>query len=197
MNGIKAETGDKVKLGAYYGRPTKAYRDFEYGKFWGVNTGTTLGKLSLATGYDKFYKNIAALETADSYDANNKGVWSAAAKYTFDSGSLSATLMNADGSAPEGTTNNGVVLAYTLKGADQTKPGSWGLWGKYYNQGYGTIVAPPINCSYSSNGFLGWGTGVNYAAGKNIILGLEYYNLRGKTDATDYRTWRTSFTLTF
>ena len=197
MNGFKAETGDKIKLGAYYGRPTKAYRWFEYGKFWGVNASSTMGKLNVSAGYDKLYKNIDALENADSYDANNKGIWHMNAKYTFDNGSLGAVVMHSNSTLPQGTTNDGLVVSYSLRGAEQTKPGSWGLWGKYYNQGYGTIVAPPVNSSYSSNGFLGWGTGMNYAISKNIVLGLEYYKLKGKADNTNYRTLWTNFTLAF
>ncbi len=197
MNGLKTEVGDKIKFGTYYGKPTKDYRWFDYKKFWGANASTTHGKLNLSAGYDKLYKNIDLLDSADSYDANDKGVWNFSTKYTFDDASLSATLMKASNSQTQNSTKNGIVIAYTIKEADQSKPGSWGLWGKYYNQGYGTIVAPPINCSYSENGFLGWGTGINYALSKHTMFGLEHYNLKSKNDTTSYRTWWTNFNFTF
>jgi hypothetical protein len=32
-------------------------------------------------------------------------------------------------------TNKGIIVTGTVMGADAAKPGSWGLWGKFYDQG--------------------------------------------------------------
>jgi hypothetical protein len=195
MDGIKAEVGSKVKFGAYFGKPTDQDGWFSYARFWGVNANTDIGKLNLSAGYDKFskgYERDTALETTnlDNMPADENGIWNVGAKYNFGDASLGAIFLKSNINEPTLTsnTNKGLVVTGTLKGADSSKPGSWGLWGKYYNQGYGTVIAHTMNGYYSDNGFQGWGAGLNVTLAKNMVAGFEYYNLNSKGYYKSYRT---------
>ena len=193
MDGIKAEYGDKVKLAAYYGRPTDQDGSFDYDKFWGASVSGAMGKLNLSAGYDKFTNNSYEYPYIGSNwnygDPGNDAVWNVGAKYNFGEASLGVIYMktniNADGPDDNrSNSNKGLIVTGTLKGAKADQPGSWGLWTKYYNQGYGTLIAHTMNGSPSYNGFQGWGAGVNYTLAKNMVAGLEYYDLDTKGYAT-------------
>ena len=187
MDGIKAEYGSKVKVGAYYGRPTDIDGYFTYNKFYGANVNGNVGKLNLSAGYDKF--------TQASDDGGpgligdkDDSVWNVGAKYDFGQASLGIIYMKSNLEQPKGAPfelgddNKGVIVTGTLKGAKKDKPGSWGLWAKYYNQGLGTVAAHTMNGYYQimQLGFKGWGTGVDYTLAKNMVASVEYYDLSGK-----------------
>ena len=195
MDGIKAEVGGKVKFGAYFGKPTDQDGWFSYARFWGVNANTDIGKLNLSAGYDKFskgYESDTATETTnwDGMPADENGIWNVGAKYNFGAASLGAIYMKSNINQPTsiGSTGKGLVVTGTLKGAEQAKPGSWGLWTKYYNQGYGTVIAHTMNGIYSSQGFQGWGAGVDLTLAKNIVAGFQYYDLNTKGMDISHRT---------
>jgi hypothetical protein len=190
MDGVKVEYGDKVKLGAYYGRPTDEDSAFDYSKFWGVNAGTKMGGFGLTAGYDKF--------TNGSIDDN--GVWNVGAKYDFGKASLGAIYMKSNLDVADSETNKAIIVTGTVMGAEAAKPGSWGLWAKYYDQGYGTVVAHTMNGDYSGNndkGFKGWGAGVDYTLAKNMIGSFEYYDLDLKGIDTANKTLWTQLLVTF
>ncbi len=193
MDGIKAEYGKQVKLTAYYGRPTDQSGAFDYDKFWGASVSGAMGKMNLSAGYDKFTNNSYEYPFIGSNwnygDPGNDAVWNVGAKYNFGEASLGVIYMktniNADGPDDNrSNSNKGLIVTGTLKGAKADQPGSWGLWTKYYNQGYGTVIAHTMNGTYSENGFQGWGAGVNYTLAKNMVAGLEYYDLDAKGYAT-------------
>ena len=187
---IQASYGKKVKLTGYYGRPTQEDSAFDYDKVWGADVAAEMGALNLAAGYDRFTNSASTLE--------NNGVWNVAATYNFGKASLGAMYLksNLDADA-KNSTNKGVVVTGTLMGAEAAKPGSWGLWAKYYNQGYGTVLAHTMNGSYSDNGFQGWGAGVSYTLAKNMIGGFEYYDLNRKGEDVTDKTLFTQLTVTF
>jgi hypothetical protein len=204
MDGIRAEYGDKVKVGAYYGRPTDETDWFYYDKFWGAYVNGDIGKLNLSAGYDKFTNG-----PEDYLNTNWNGgypgddaVWNVGAKYNFGDASLGVIYMktNVNTDGPDDTASNsnkGLIVTGTLKGAEASKPGTWGLWTKYYNQGYGTAIAHTMNGQYSENGFQGWGAGFNYTLAKNMVAGLEYYNLAAKGYNDSYKTLWAELVATF
>ena len=205
MDGIRAEYGDKVKVGAYYGRPTDETSWFHYDKFWGAYVNGDIGKLNLSAGYDKFTNGIDDGFINTNWNGGYPGddaVWNVGAKYNFGDASLGVIYMktniNADGPYDDaGNSNKAIIVTGTLKGAEASKPGSWGLWTKYYNQGYGTVIAHTMNGMYSENGFQGWGAGFNYTVAKNMVAGLEYYNLAAKGYDNSYKTLWGDFIVTF
>ena len=201
MDAVKVVYGKKVKLGAYYGKPTNEdytaavkadptkgivaadATGFDYNKVWGVNAAADLGGFNLTAGYDKF-------TNSDAMKLDDNGVWNIGAKYDFGKASLGAIYMKSSLDAKDNNTNKGIIVTGTVMGADAAKPGSWGLWGKFYDQGYGTVIAHTMDGIYSDNGFKGWGAGVDYTLAKNMVGSFEYYNLDQKgADASDKTLW--------
>jgi hypothetical protein len=82
-------------------------------------------------------------------------------------------------------TLKGWVVTGTIAGAKASKPGSWGLWAKYYNQGLGTVIAHTMNGNTLINGFKGWGAGVDYTLAKNMVAGFQYFDLSAKNTSED------------
>ncbi len=195
FDGIKVAYGKKVRVGAYYGRPTDHFKgpmatiaDYGYNKAWGANAAGDLGKLTLSAGYDK-YTDFQTGIKGFNLNFDDSAIWNAGAKYTFgEIGSLGVVYLksNYDTYDLNGKhiSNKGVVVTGTLYGAKAAKPGSWGLVGKYYNQGAGTFEAHTMNASswkdFYSEGFNGWMAGGYYTVAKNMVAGVEYYDLKGK-----------------
>ena len=189
MDGVKVEYGNKVKLGAYYGKPTDEDPVFDYNKFWGVNAATKMGGFGLTAGYDKF--------TNSDLGTDDNGVWNVGAKYDFGKASLGAIYMKSSLDEFNNISNKAIIVTGTVMGAEAAKPGSWGLWAKYYNQGYGTVVAHTMNGNYSDDGFQGWGAGVDYTVAKNMIGSFEYYDLDYKGMDQGAKTLWTQLLVTF
>ena len=85
-------------------------------------------------------------------------------------------------------------------GAENAKVGSWGLVGKYYNQGAGTFIAHTSDgdpSQFVNEGFCGYSIGANYTVAKNIIAGLAYYDFKGRETKDKRRTLWTEMTFAF
>ena len=204
MDGISMVYGNKVKLNAYYGRPTdqmayKGDQGFDYDKAWGANISADLGGFNLMAGYDKFTNAVSTADLGSGLDDN--GVWNVGAKYNFnDKASLGAIYMKSNldvDSMGDNLSNKGIVVTGTIMGADEEKPGSWGLWGKFYDQGMGTVIAHTMNGAYSTNGFKGWGAGLNYTFAPHMVGAVEYYDLDHKGDSTSDKTIWSELAVTF
>jgi hypothetical protein len=160
----------------------------------------------LSAGYDKFSgvgtnMNDAKSEKDADYlpiaDLDDNGVWNVGAKYDFNGkASLGVIYMksNIDSDSVDlgDADKKGWVVTGTIAGAKASKPGSWGLWAKYYNQGLGTVVAHTMNGAYFDTGFKGWGAGVDYTLAKNMVAGFQYFNLSAKNtedNATAKTLW--------
>ncbi|MBQ9763033.1 MAG: hypothetical protein IJV92_01605, partial [Phascolarctobacterium sp.] len=86
--------------------------------------------------------------------------------------------------------DDGYVVALNYKKASASKPGSWALWAKYYDQPSGTFVAPTFEADDAGadgkffadmvGGFEGYGVGVDYAIAKNIVAQVKYYDLEAQ-----------------
>ena len=219
MDGIKVAYGNKVKFGAYYGRPTdhdlwngalddkdNDYQTLKFNRFFGANIGYEIGKLSLNAAYDKFadihvYKN--GVKDVDGPDTNN-GVWSIGATYNFGKASLGAIFLksNFDAEKVFGTnpSDKGVVVTATYGGAESAKPGSWGLTAKYYNQGAGTFVAHTMDGdaqAFLGEGFKGYSLAADYTIAKNMIATVEWFDLKGKETDVKGRTLWSQLAVTF
>ena len=207
FDGVKIAYGKTVRLGAYYGKPTDepnattyTYTDaagtktpvpgWDWNKAWGVSAAGDLGKIAtLSAGYDKFSNSDFG------YDDN--GVWNVGLNFNFnDKASLGAVYLKSNLDSPyySDASNKGVVVTGTIMGAKAAKVGSWGITAKYYNQGAGTFVAHTMDPAswkdFLFEGFSGWMAGANYTVAKNMILGAEYFDLKGKeTDDHDKTLW--------
>lgn len=191
---IELYYGKDVKLTAYYGIPT----DYGYDKMWGASVGGKVGKLSLSAGYDKFQDALASIE---SYGIDNSaktgsdnGIWNLSANYKFGDFTLAATYLDSDidlreSSPYKDVDTNGYVVGLNYKGANKSKPGTWGLFANYYDQGAGTFVAhtmyPGDWSYYVDEGFKGYMVGGGVTLAKNMVYQLHYYDLEGKESGLD------------
>lgn len=191
---IRATYGKDVQLSAYYGIPT----DYGFDKMWGASVGGKVGNLSLSAGYDKFQDALASIE---SYGIDNSaktgsdnGIWNLSANYKFGDFTLAATYLDSDINLRDNylykdVDTNGYVVGLNYKGADKNKPGTWGLFANYYDQGAGTFVAhtmyPGDWSYYVDEGFKGYMVGGGVTLAKNMVYQLHYYDLEGKESGLD------------
>ena len=191
---IELSYGKDVKLTAYYGIPT----DYGYDKMWGASVGGKVGNLSLSAGYDKFQD---ALNEIQGYGVPNSaekgtdnGIWNLSANYKFGDFTLAATYFDSDidlrdNSKYKDVDTDGYVISANYKGADKSKPGTWGLFANYYDQGAGTFVAhtmyPGDWSYYVDEGFKGYMVGGGVTLAKNMVYQLHYYDLEGKESGLD------------
>ena len=191
---IELSYGKDVKLNAYYGIPT----DYGYDKMWGASVGGKVGNLSLSAGYDKFQD---ALNEIQGYGVPNSaekgtdnGIWNLSANYKFGDFTLAATYLDSDidlreNSLYKDVDTDGYVISAGYKGADKNKPGSWGLFANYYDQGAGTFVAHTMYPGdwgyYMDEGFKGYMVGGGVTLAKNMVYQLHYYDLEGKESGLD------------
>ena len=189
---IELSYGKDVKLTAYYGIPT----DYGYDKMWGASVGGKVGNLSLSAGYDKFQD---ALNEIQGYGVPNSaktgtdnGIWNLSANYKFGDFTLAATYLDSDIDLRDNSKykdDDGYVIGLNYKGANKSKPGTWGLFANYYDQGAGTFVAhtmyPGDWSYYVDEGFKGYMVGGGVTLAKNMVYQLHYYDLEGKKSGLD------------
>ena len=208
---VSASYGKDVKVTAYAGQPT----GYGFDNFYGASLAGNVGKLALSAGYDAFKDSLYAdVENAAGViehkatgnnsnvkEGEDNAVWNVSAKYAFDKNVvLSATYLNSDldkediVSTYKDVDTDGYVIGLDYKGAKAKQVGSWGVWGKYYDQGVGTFVAHTMkNGDWGktlSEGFKGYAVGATYTVAKNMVYMVDYYDLEGKeSDKTNRVIW--------
>lgn len=197
---IRATYGKDVQVSAYVGKPVTTASDYGYEKMWGGEISGKIGRLTLAAGYDEFKDSKGS---ADAYSGgyvpakkgDDNGIWNVSAKYKFDDFTLGATYLHSDvdvyNSPYNDVDTDGYVISAGYKGADKNKPGSWGLFANYYDQGAGTFVAHTMYPGdwgyYMDEGFKGYMVGGGVTLAKNMVYQLHYYDLEGKESGLDDR----------
>lgn len=195
---IRATYGKDVQVSAYVGKPVTTASDYGYEKMWGGEVSGKIGRLTLAAGYDEFKDSKGS---ADAYSGgyvpakkgDDNGIWNVSAKYKFDDFTLGATYLHSDvdvyNSPYNDVDTDGYVISANYKGADKNKPGSWGLFANYYDQGAGTFVAHTMYPGdwgyYMDEGFKGYMVGGGVTLAKNMVYQLHYYDLEGKESGLD------------
>ena len=195
---IRATYGKDVQVSAYVGKPVTTASDYGYEKMWGGEVSGKIGRLTLAAGYDEFKDSKGS---ANAYSGgyvparkgDDNGIWNVSAKYKFDDFSLGATYLYSDvdvyNSPYNDVDTDGYVISAGYKGADKNKPGSWGLFANYYDQGAGTFVAHTMYPGdwgyYMDEGFKGYMVGGGVTLAKNMVYQLHYYDLEGKESGLD------------
>lgn len=195
---IRATYGKDVQVSAYVGKPVTTASDYGYEKMWGGEVSGKIGRLTLAAGYDEFKDSKGS---ADAYSGgyvpakkgDDNGIWNVSAKYKFDDFTLGVTYLHSDvdvyNSPYNDVDTDGYVISANYKGADKNKPGTWGLFANYYDQGAGTFVAHtmyPGDWGYFMNeGFKGYMVGGGVTLAKNMVYQLHYYDLEGKESGLD------------
>ena len=197
---IRAAYGKEVQVSAYVGKPVTTASDYGYEKMWGGEVSGKIGRLTLAAGYDEFKDSKGS---ADAYSGgyvpakkgDDNGIWNISAKYKFDDFTLGATYLHSDvdvyNSPYNDVDTDGYVISAGYKGADKNKPGTWGMFANYYDQGAGTFVAHTMYPGdwgyYMDEGFKGYMVGGGVTLAKNMVYQLHYYDLEGKESGLDDR----------
>ena len=217
MDGVDFTYGDKVKLNAYYGKPTNAKNLFKSteidpvtgkniavkpNQVWGVNASADLGKtVTLFAGYDQYkLQHTKALNNDD-----KDGVFTAGLNFKLGKDvKLNGTYLHTSYDAKvNGAKSNGFIFGAEYKGAKNNKPGSWGLAAKYYHTPAGFFVGPGWEDGHSADlamareGSKGWYAKANYAIAKNIIADVEYWDLKGRVNDSKRKTLWTAMYFAF
>ncbi len=182
FDGIKVAYGKKVRLGAYYGKPSHfdwreraANHNQGYKKGYGINLEADLGKaVTLWAGWDKFVHQDANVGMDDN------SIWNVGAMFKVKDLSLAATY--AKSNDDNALKDKGVYVDLKYKGAQAAKPGSWGLQLKYYHWGDGVTLAGDHgwdNLFVNGNGgWQGYKIGANYTVAKNMVAEVAWWDLK-------------------
>ena len=200
FDGIFADYGKKVRIGAYYGKPTEAQTwgwNPQMDKAYGANLGVDLGsKVKLDVAYDKF--EAAKGDDLGIVSANLYGK-------VADKLGLGFIYMHTDsdnlGYISDGASKNGFVVTADIAGAKFNKAGSWGLQGKYYHAPAGSAVAHTMNGggmdAMFNDGYKGYSLNASYTVAKNMMYSLQWYDLKDRETSKKYKTLWNEFQLRF
>ncbi|WP_370821377.1 S-layer homology domain-containing protein [Acidaminococcus massiliensis] len=163
-----------------YGWTAKDKLESKAGEFTQAVLGGDIGNLNLEANY----LHVKDLDT--NWVKGSDNIWTAGATYKAGDWNVGAMYLHGDadekvnGAEPD---NNGWVAKLGYKGATASKPGSWGLFAKYYDQGGATYIAHTMNGNYDAfgpAGFKGWMVGGNLTVAKNMVAQVEYYDLKSR-----------------
>ena len=185
FDGIKLDFGDVIKYSLLYGNAdierdnklfaaTASYKDYDY---------------DAAIGYHHI-----------KYDVGNPAantIWSAGGNYDFGNYSFGAMYLRASEQDAKGD-RDGYVLTLTHGRLKEWRAHTYEIYAKYYDQSVHTYLAHTMNgLAGYMDGFKGYSIGAQYAVAKNIVFGLEYYDLKDKITDEKNRTIWTQFIFDF
>ncbi len=113
-------------------------------------------------------------------------IWTVGADYQAGKLNINAMYLKGDNDyidSLKDTDDDGYVFGLNYAGAETSKPGSWGLYAKYYDQAAPTVLAHTMNGDYTmfdTYGFKGYMVGGNLTVAKNMVATVEFYDLKGK-----------------
>ena len=214
-DGVVASYGKDVKVTGFYAKPTNQGKAFfgtdtwkdevEFDNVYGVKVDAKLGVVAATAGYtvfqdgayNEYYKVGDKFALLRSLDMDDNKIWNAGVAFDVAKDlNLTADYMRAT-DYDEGMDRDGYVVGLSYAGAKAAKEGSFGVYGKYYDQGRATVVAHTMNGEYGTHGFKGYMVGANYTFAKNIVGAVEYYDLEDKMDQSDMKTLWSQVVFTF
>jgi len=178
FDGIKFEFGDVIKYSLLYGEAdierdnkmfvaTASYKDYDY---------------DAAIGYHRI-----------NYDEGNPAdntIWSAGGNYDFGNYSLGAMYLRASEKDSKGD-RDGYILTFKHGRVKSWKADTYEIYTKYYEQPVNTYLSHTMTgLAGYMDGFRGYCIGMQYTLAENIVLGIEYYDLKDKiTDEKNKTIW--------
>ncbi|MGE4589237.1 MAG: S-layer homology domain-containing protein [Acidaminococcaceae bacterium] len=193
MDGIGASFGDKVKLELNYGKPNSGDDTETNVEMFTGRVSGDVGKLGLNGAYYTFN---------DKNEDTDYNIWTAGAKYNLGDVSVGGEYLKGSEKNAAGK-DDGYVISLDYKGAEAAEKGSYGFWGRYFNQSNTTYYAHTTDGVHDSfdtsdaGGFKGYGVGVNYAIAKNIVTTVQYFDLDAKIGDGNNKTIWTDVTFSF
>lgn len=204
---VRIPVGQAYVAGGYGKFDDSMYGD----KYWRTEVGGQWGHFNMAANYMKMDNVVGDL----GLNGKDNRLWSVEAKYKIGDVQVGATYLKGDDDTLKGLTtrkgkdvsgadDDGWTTFISYKGAEAAKPGSWGLVGTYYNLGAPTVLCHTIgghsNYEYfgqDHEGFKGYSVGGYLTVAKNMVAGVEYYDLKGKETSLKDRTLRSQLVVTF
>ena len=196
-DGVVASYGKDVKLTAGY---AKVANKATSGTSKGTSAADTMayGVLSSKIGVVDAHVGYYKVDDVVKLGNNDTKVWTAGVAFPVAQDlTLSGLYLKSDLDKVAATSidDDGFVVGLNFKGAKAKQAGSYGVWAKYYDQAAGTVIAHTMNGNasgdYNTNGFKGYGVGLDVTLAKNIIGSVEYFDLKDKTqeEKTDKTLW--------
>ena len=187
MDGIDVKYGNKIRVGGHFGKPSDDYAIANFMGFtrnWGLDAAADLGKnVELMAGYNRFERSKIKDDNA---------VWNVGVNTYFGGGNkigLGGVYLHSNLDTGK-VDHDGFIIKANYAGAEADKVGTFGVNAKYYDQGVGTFMgydSNPISVAnaFMEQGFKGYSLGANYTVAKNMVLGAQYFDLKGKEDKQD------------
>ena len=218
-DGVVASYGKDVKVTGFYAKPTDQGKaldedpkveksELEFDNVYGVKVDAKLGVVAATAGYTVFKDGVVneytnwnptdkKYDDKDSSEIDDNKIWNVGVAFDVAKDlNLTADYMRAT-DYDEDLDRDGYVVGLSYAGAKAAKAGSFGVYGKYYDQGRATVVAHTMNGEYGTHGFKGYMVGANYTFAKNIVGAVEYYDLEDKLDNSDMKTLWSQLVFTF
>ena len=218
-DGVVASYGKDVKVTGFYAKPTDQVKaldedpkveksELEFDNVYGVKVDAKLGVVAATAGYTVFKDGVVneytnwnptdkKYDDKDSSEIDDNKIWNVGVAFDVAKDlNLTADYMRAT-DYDEDLDRDGYVVGLSYAGAKAAKAGSFGVYGKYYDQGRATVVAHTMNGEYGTHGFKGYMVGANYTFAKNIVGAVEYYDLEDKLDDSDMKTLWSQVVFTF
>ena len=201
MDGVQVAYGKDVKLTLGAGKAADGDGTKDTTKTWKAENmyyaalATKIGVVDAKVGYNKFEDRGSKVDPeTEVYTAGaDTEIWSVTAALPVAKDlKLAATYLNADVDGYNGD-DDGYVFSLDYKGAKAAKAGTYGVFAKYYDQGYGTYVAHTMEADAKDykaihEGFKGFMVGANYTFAKNIVGAVKYFDLEAKENTLDEKT---------
>ncbi len=181
VDGVKATYGDKVKLSVMGGKPNAKTGyvelvdgDKDTASLYAANLSTQIGAVDVAVNY--FKADEAAYENVEGAKQGKKEI------YNINLGlnvakdlRLSYEYMWGDDEYLDTVSKDGYWARLDYKGASD-EPGTWGIHAQLFDQPINAYLSPTTDATTFSDGYEGWGVGVDYTLAKNIQLCVNYYD---------------------
>ena len=203
FDGIVLGYGKNVKFEAIYGKPTQSsVYGWNYDEVAGASVSAKLDSLKLAGGYYRFNAGSADKGIAQKLENNN--IYHAGATYYMDKAYLGGTYLYSDLDGNYGGSGYMATLGYGA--AKAARPGSFGLVAQYMDLPAGAVVAHTMTGEYpyaygditkDNYGFKGYKLGGYYTVAKNMIAGVEYYDIDPDNGDDNYKTLWSQLVITF
>ena len=215
-DGIVASYGKDVKVTGFYAKPTNQGKvladtpkldklEVEFDNVYGAKVDAKFGVVAATAGYTVFQDAVLngyeyagdKAKLVESVDIDDNKIWNVGVAFDVAKNlNLSANYMK---SSEKYVTDDddAIVVGLSYAGAKAAKAGSFGVYGKYYDQARSTVVAHTMNGEYGNHGFKGYMVGANYTFAKNIVGAVEYYDLEDKWNSNDLKTLWSQLVFTF
>ena len=196
IDAAKVSYGDKVKLFGIAGKgASEDYLESSHDRLYVVGAEAKIGALDTYVGYFKASNTgVASYNDAGLRSFNvigDKEIWNIGAAYSFGDFTLSGEYMVGDKdykyANDKKASKDGWAADLAWKGAEASKPGSYGLHVGYFEQSANAFIAPTTdaNTFADQGGYKGWAVGGSYAFAKNIVGVVNYYDTESKTTNED------------